>query len=389
MKAEIKTEMDGRIQHLAVAWLEGTATPAEVEELWEWVKQSEAHYRQLVGLQKEWIRVGREVRYDVDKGFEALKVRLADLSSARRKRLRLRVVGWAAAVMLLLAGGGLWWMQQGVAVQAGSGEESQIVPGSNKAVLVLGTNERVELDEGTADSVFSDTSLLKKAGNRLVYSAEGNQDTAVTYNRLITPRGGEYSVVLADGTQVWLNAESELRYPEQFAGEERRVYLRGEAYFDVAKREGQRFVVALGGTEVTVLGTEFNVKGYEDGGMATTLVEGSVAVRRGEEECRLKPGEQAVVGEDGIAVAEVDTDLYTAWKDGYFIYRRAALDDIMQELARWYDFTYFYQNSGVADLNLTAKLRKFDQVEDVFEILEMTGQVDFAVKNKTVTVIGK
>lgn len=203
MKAEIKTEMDGRIQHLAVAWLEGTATPAEVEELWEWVKQSEAHYRQLVGLQKEWIRVGREVRYDVDKGFEALKVRLADLSSARRKRLRLRVVGWAAAVMLLLAGGGLWWMQQGVAVQAGSGEESQIVPGSNKAVLVLGTNERVELDEGTADSVFSDTSLLKKAGNRLVYSAEGNQDTAVTYNRLITPRGGEYSVVLADGTQVW------------------------------------------------------------------------------------------------------------------------------------------------------------------------------------------
>ena len=206
---------------------------------------------------------------------------------------------------------------------------------------------------------------------------------------MITPRGGEYSVVLADGTQVWLNAESELRYPEQFAGEERRVYLRGEAYFDVAKREGQRFVVALGGTEVTVLGTEFNVKGYEDGGMATTLVEGSVAVRRGEEECRLKPGEQAVVGEDGIAVAEVDTDLYTAWKDGYFIYRRAALDDIMQELARWYDFTYFYQNSGVADLNLTAKLRKFDQVEDVFEILEMTGQVEFVIKNKTVTIIGK
>ena len=155
MKAEIKTEMDGRIQHLAVAWLEGTATPAEVEELWEWVKQSEAHYRQLVGLQKEWIRVGREVRYDVDKGFEALKVRLADLSSARRKRLRLRVVGWAAAVMLLLAGGGLWWMQQGVAVQVGSGEESQIVPGSNKAVLVLGTNERVELDEGTADLILT------------------------------------------------------------------------------------------------------------------------------------------------------------------------------------------------------------------------------------------
>lgn len=126
MKAEIKTEMDGRIQHLAVVWLEGTATPAEVEELWEWVKQSEVHYRQLVGLQKEWIRVGREVRYDVDKGFEALKVRLADLSSARRKRLRLRVVGWAAAVMLLLAGGGLWWMQQGVRYRRGVGRNHRL-----------------------------------------------------------------------------------------------------------------------------------------------------------------------------------------------------------------------------------------------------------------------
>ena len=389
MKAEIKTEMDGRIQHLAVAWLEGTATPAEVEELWEWVKQSEAHYRQLVGLQKEWIRVGREVRYDVNKGFEALKVRLADLSSARRKRLRLRVVGWAAAVMLLLAGGGLWWMQQGVAVQAGSGEESQIVPGSNKAVLVLGTNERVELDEGTADSVFSDTSLLKKAGNRLVYSAEGNQDTAVTYNRLITPRGGEYSVVLADGTQVWLNAESELRDPEQFAGEERRVYLRGEAYFDVAKCEGKKFIVHSGAAQVTVLGTEFNVKNYEDGAMAATLVEGSVLVDHAGQQCALVPGQQAMVDKEGIEVKEVETILYTAWKDGYFIYREASLDDIMQELSRWYDFTYFYQNSRVADLSLTAKLRKFDHVEDVFGILKMTGQVDFVVKGKTVTVMAK
>ena len=157
----------------------------------------------------------------------------------------------------------------------------------------------------------------------------------------------------------------------------------------MAKCEGKKFIVSSGNTQVSVLGTEFNVKGYEDGQVAATLVEGTVVVKHEEEECRLKPGEQAVVREDGIKVAEVETVLYTAWKDGFFIYREASLDAIMQELARWYDFTYFYQNSGVADLNLTAKLRKFDQVEDVFEILEMTGQVEFVIKNKTVTIIGK
>lgn len=253
----------------------------------------------------------------------------------------------------------------------------------------MGENRRVVLDEGTADAVFGDSSAVRKEGDKLVYEAVADGDTAVSYNRLITPRGGEYTVVLADGTQVWLNAESELTYPVRFAGSERRVFLKGEAYFDVAKCEGKKFIVSSGNTQVSVLGTEFNVKGYEDGQVAATLVEGAVVVRHEEEECRLKPGEQAVVREDGIKVAEVETVLYTAWKDGFFIYREASLDAIMQELARWYDFTYFYQNSGVADLNLTAKLRKFDQVEDVFEILEMTGQVEFVIKNKTVTIIGK
>ena len=379
--------LDEHIQHLVIAYLEGTATEEETVELWQWVERSEENYRQLMGLQEYWVRAGREVRYDVDKAFEGLKARLSRLAAGKRRQLRLRRWSWAAAVVVLLASGGLYWLKYAPANR--SVQTEQIVPGSNKAVLVLGTNERVELDEGTADSVFSDTSLLKKAGNRLVYSAEGNQDTAVTYNRLITPRGGEYSVVLADGTQVWLNAESELKYPVHFVGDSREVFLRGEAYFDVAKCEGKKFIVHSGAAQVTVLGTEFNVKNYEDGAMAATLVEGSVLVDHAGQQCALVPGQQAMVDKEGIEVKEVETILYTAWKDGYFIYREASLDDIMQELSRWYDFTYFYQNSRVADLSLTAKLRKFDHVEDVFGILKMTGQVDFVVKGKTVTVMAK
>lgn len=379
--------LDEHIQHLVIAYLEGTATEEETVELWQWVERSEENYRQLMGLQEYWVRAGCEERYDVDKAFEGLKARLSRLAAGKRRQLRLRRWCWAAVVALLLASGGLYWLKYAPANR--SVQTEQIVPGSNKAILVMGENRRVVLDEGTADAVFGDSSEVRKEGDKLVYEAVADGDTAVSYNRLITPRGGEYTVVLADGTQVWLNAESELTYPVRFAGSERRVFLKGEAYFDVAKCEGKKFIVSSGNTQVSVLGTEFNVKGYEDGQVAATLVEGAVVVRHEEEECRLKPGEQAVVREDGIKVAEVETVLYTAWKDGFFIYREASLDAIMQELARWYDFTYFYQNSGVADLNLTAKLRKFDQVEDVFEILEMTGQVEFVIKNKTVTIIGK
>lgn len=204
---------------------------------------------------------------------------------------------------------------------------------------------------------------------------------------MVTPRGGEYSVVLSDGTKVWLNAESELKYPVHFNGPERRVYLKGEAYFDVAKRKGQKFIVCSDKTQITVLGTEFNIKNYEGGVVAATLVAGSVLVGYEDNECCLKPGQQAVVSVDGVNVREVETILYTAWKDGFFVCQDMTLDQILQELSRWYDFTYFYQNEELGALRLTAKLRKFDSVEDIFEILKMTGQVDFVVKGRTVTVM--
>ena len=167
------------------------------------------------------------------------------------------------------------------------------------------------------------------------------------------------------------------------------MYLKGEAYFDVAKRDGQKFVVCTNGTEVTVLGTEFNVKNYPGGGMATTLVEGSVVIGHGGQECRLRPGQQAYVDRTGVQVREVETVLYTAWKDGFFVYRDMTLDGILKELSRWYDFSYFYRNERLQALPLTAKIRKFDDVEKVFEILKSTGQVDFVIKGKTVTVLSK
>ena len=196
-------------------------------------------------------------------------------------------------------------------------------------------------------------------------------------------------MVLADGTKVWLNAESELHYPVHFPEHEREVHLKGEAYFSVSKQAGKPFVVCVGDSRITVLGTEFNVRNYQDEVVATTLVKGAVRIHDAGRECDLTPGQQAVIETDGIRVREVDTDLYTAWKDGYFIYREKTLEDIMKELSRWYDFTYDCQSEELRQMTLTAKLRKFDRVEDIFDILKRTGRLDFATHGKNVTVLAK
>jgi len=190
---------------------------------------------------------------------------------------------------------------------------------------------------------------------------------------------------------VWVNAESELRYPVQFSGTERKVYLKGEAYFAVTKQVTKPFIVCLDQAEITVLGTEFNVRNYENEAIATTLVKGSVSVTDNSNisECRLRPGQQAVLEKGGITVREVEPIHFVAWKDGFFVYQDKKLDDILNELARWYDFTFSYRNNELKDLVLTAKLKKFDRVDRIFRILTETGKLGFTTQGKEVIVYEK
>lgn len=379
--------MTNEIQHIIIASLEGRATDSELTTLHHWLEESVENHALYEDFCKVWRQAGKDVRYDVDGGWEQIELRLKQSISIHRKRL---LIYWmeVAAVVALFIVGGAWYLSDFLSDNAVTRTTvSQIEPGSKKAILYLGENRQVELGEEQQDSLFYENTTLKQEGNTLVYSGKNQNSEIEEYNRLVTPRGGEYSVILSDGTKVWLNTESELKYPVHFNGEERRVYLKGEAYFDVAKRNGQKFIVCSDKTQVTVLGTEFNIRNYEEGVIATTLVEGSVLVGFDGKECRLKPGQQATIDATGISVREVEPILYTAWKDGFFVYRNMTLDHILQELSRWYDFTYFYQNEELGALRLTAKIRKFDSVEDIFEILKTTGHVDFVVKGKTITVI--
>lgn len=376
------------IQHLIISCLEGSASEEELLALQKWLEESGEHFSLFDQFRQDWLEAGGTQRYKVADAWQKVERRLFHRLPSRRLRLWTRIAGYAALVILMISVGYAVLLHN----QNGDQEyiaEGNIEPGGKKAILVLGSNEEIVLGDETEETLLAGNTTVKKEGNTLVYGEKRTKETAEEYNRLITPRGGEYAVVLADGTKVWLNAESELKYPVHFSEHEREVHLKGEAYFSVSKQAGKPFIVCVGDSRITVLGTEFNVRNYQDEEMATTLVKGAVRIHNAGQERELVPGQQAVIEADGIRVREVDTDLYTAWKDGYFIYREKTLEDIMKELSRWYDFTYACQSEELRRMTLTAKLRKFDRVEDIFDILKRTGQLDFATQGKNVIVLAK
>lgn len=376
------------IQHLIISSLEGTASEEELLVLQKWLEESEQHFLLFHAYRQDWIQAGCVQRYQTEEAWKKVERRLFHRMPVKHLFLWTRIAGYAALVVLMIAVGYVF-MRRDQDKNRAYVVEGNIEPGGKKAILVLGSDEKVVLGDEAEETLLAGNTTVKKEGNTLVYDRQKNGEGEEEYNRLITPRGGEYAVVLADGTKVWVNAESELRYPVQFSGTERKVYLKGEAYFAVTKQAGKPFVVCVGDSRITVLGTEFNVRNYQDEVVATTLVKGAVRIHDTGQECDLLSGQQAVIETDGIRVREVDTDLYTAWKDGYFIYREKSLEDIMKELSRWYDFTYDCQSEELKRMTLTAKLRKFDRVEDIFDILKRTGRLDFVTHGKNVTVLAK
>ena len=377
------------IGHLLQKYFSGTIMPDEQRLLDSWMKEKEEHKQLFDRLRKdtrfaEEYGIFREV--DTTRAWETFRVK----NGLGRQRRMTTWIKYAAVIALPLLVAGVWLLfprggERSIPVAQNTKivkrEESPVleVVGGGKVILEKEKDKMIEAGQGVE---------VQQSSGMLVYS-DSVVSEYVDTNVLRIPKGGEFKLQLADGTRVYLNSATDLRYPVAFTGSERRVYLKGEAYFSVSKQAGKPFVVCVGDSRITVLGTEFNVRNYQDEVVATTLVKGAVRIHDAGRECDLTPGQQAVIEADGIRVREVDTDLYTAWKDGYFIYREKTLEDIMKELSRWYDFTYDCQSEELRQMTLTAKLRKFDRVEDIFDILKRTGRLDFATHGKNVTVLAK
>ena len=324
-------------------------------------------------------------RVNIVNGY--MNVLLKRKRNVRVRRVR-RIVSIAAGVVLPLLAVVLWYGTRERIEDVSEQVASVIRHGGVKAELVLADGTTRILGSEVTDS------LLVQQGANIVVQNQGvsyRVDSSVVeerYNTLRVPRGGEYSITLSDGTIVYLNSESELRYPVNFVGRDRRVYLSGEAYFDVVQDEAHPFIVDMGNSSVRVLGTSFDVRAYADEDeVLTTLVQGSVKFSAGKEFVTLEPGKQAVLGKSGsIETREVDTYLYTAWKEGVFAFKRQRLEEIMKVVARWYDVNIFWENVSQKEVTFTGKMKRYDDFSKVVEVLEMTGNTEFVIKENNIFI---
>ena len=263
------------------------------------------------------------------------------------------------------------------------------VPGY-RAVLVLPDGRKVDLDDETSRShlLGKDSSLLVKA-NSLEYRDINTPDTTEVFHALEIPRGGEYLLVLSDSTVIYLNSESTLSFPVKFQGGERKVYLTGEAYFDVKKDTERPFVVVAGGLEVLVTGTTFGVRAYEDEtDIQTTLASGKVTVRAEGKSVKLVPNKQALFDKSTLKlmVRDVDVDLYLAWADGRLVYDNCPLEKILTDLGRWYNIDVFYSRDELRAYQFSLNMKKHEAFSEVLELIAKTGEVRFEIKDNTVIV---
>ena len=256
----------------------------------------------------------------------------------------------------------------------------QISAGTTGARLILGDGSTVDIiKDRTIELEEADGTTIVTDSAGIDYSAITAKDTAEIRNIVQTLTGMEYTLTLSDGTKVFLNAETKLKFPTIFKGDQRVVELEGEAYFEVRKDEAHPFIVKTVSMNVRVLGTSFNVRSYvNEHDVTATLVEGKVAVSDGEVEKMLVPGEQAVyIKETGkMEVKEVDVSLYTAWHSGKFIFRNETLEDMMIYLSRWYGFKYRFIDDQAKRVQLGARLDRYDNMNPIVEMLRKTGLVN-------------
>jgi anti-fecI sigma factor, fecR len=306
-----------------------------------------------------------------------------------KSQRRLRVRYWSvAASIVLLIGLSYFGYQQ---IPFHSEQKTYISPGKLQATITLANGQMVDLHSGQQQLEEQDGTSIVQDSGCLVYSSVLSGKKTL-YNTVSVPKGGEYRLCLSDGTKVWLNADSEIRYPVIFSKESRKVQLVGEAYFEVTADAHRPFFVQTTGGEIQVLGTGFNVRNYpEEDQTVTTLVHGKVAYTdMANQIVVLTPGEQTI-GQSGqqTILQQVNTDYYTSWKDGKYIFKSMTLEKIMQELSRWYDITVFYQHPEVKSFHFTGDLRRYEYVETFLQFLELGGDVRFDIKGKTVIVSKK
>lgn len=395
MKNRIDRQED--IERWIVAKILGQALEKKDEErLKIWLEEDSENRELFERLQKgedvrEWIRLKVD---DYGKKQAALFAEKMEWNTSRHPWRRFyAVAGSIAAVVTLAAGVWLWMDKKEVPVELA--QEQHITPGSAKAVLTLADGRKVNVQRAGLDG--DERFFIDTEGNEVDLKKEDEkQMTAVPamdsiqWNVLSVPTGGEFFYTLSDGTQVWLNSASEIRFPSSFSDKERRVYLKGEAFFDVRKKSGKPFIVDLEEGNITVYGTRFNISDYDGEPLSAVLTEGSIGFsdHRGVQ-ARLKPADRLLYNAGKINIQQVDTTLYTAWIHRMFIFKGQTLEEIMNTLSRWYDIDVVFTSEEIKHIRLSGRLNRYQDVRVLLNTYSQTAGIAFDINGRNVIVSKK
>jgi transmembrane sensor len=371
-----------RIEVLAKKWLENKIQDDERDEFDSWYNSFDDT---KVHFESEGHR--EETKSDI---YEKILERSRIKTGVKKSKFRKPLIA-AASILLFLTTGLLYLAHRPpkqkliLAIH-----KTTILPGGNQAILVLANGQKIALANAKNGvlRIQGAIKINKVSDGELAYTSDDKNASQVADNILETPRGGQYHLVLSDGTEVWLNAASSLKFPVSFTAGKRQVTLNGEAYFEVTKDRKHPFIVISGSQKVEVLGTHFNINSYKDEpSVQTTLLEGSVAVTNSlsGQTSILVPGQQSVAAANDLFIRNADTEEATAWKNGYFMFNDEDISSIMRKISRWYNVDIVYEGAKPVD-KFEGTVNRFSSVQEVLKKLELTDRVHFKIEERRIMV---
>ena len=382
--------MNDKIWQWIGDYCSGLMDKSEEQELRAWMDEAEENklfFMEGVKMVREYQVVTRSDKNASD----SLKHVREKIKARGRRQLWIQITAVASVVILFALSFAFFYMPE---LERESPVSAKVHAGGMKATLIVANGIEVDLMQDNLQDVVRQygATVLEDKKNELRYdNVEVNEEIEEkpVYHTISTPVGGEYHFTLADGTMVWLNSSSRLTFPTRFTGDAREVLVEGEVYFGVQHDESKPFIVRVNDVSVRVLGTEFCISAYpENEGVMTTLVRGAVQVTSGNNQVVLKPGYQAVVDQYSGAISQraVELSLYTSWVRGIFEYENMELNDIMVQLARWYDVQFTFSASECKERRFTGVIRKYEDLNDVLDMIEKTTNVKFIINGKNVTI---
>lgn len=391
------TEDSMKIASLIAGYLQSTLSEQQKEKLFNWIAESESNRRafsEILDEQNLERYLSEFATYNATTALAKFKSERVVVKSMTRFKPGLRIS--AAASLLLVLSFGFWLhrQQKHVMQLAVSKNKSDVAPGGNRATLTLANGTEIGLDSASNGEIAQQggVTVTKTKSGQVIYNLAdlaSSAPAAEGYNTIATPRGGQYQVILPDGSHVWLNAASSIRFPTVFRNNERKVEINGEAYFEVAKDKTKPFRVLSGEQTVEVLGTHFNVMAYDDEkAIITTLLEGSVAVSNQKGRVIIKPNQNVTMQRNGstLTVNETDVEAAVMWKNGYFHFDDEPIEGIMRKISRWYNVEIVYKGN-IAGKTFGGNISRFKNVSELLDVLQTTGSIHFQIKERRIIVM--